>query len=58
MKKISAILLGIVLCMFLGACSSEGITEQKMYVYYLNADKNTLPLKCKSIPISVSNGNN
>ena len=42
MKKILAIYVGIALCMLLGACDSNGITEQEMYVYYLNADKNAL----------------
>ena len=42
MKKILAMLVGIALCMLLGACDSKGITEQEMFVYYLNADKNAL----------------
>ena len=42
MKKILAMLFGIALCMLLVACDSEGISEQEMYVYYLNADQNAL----------------
>ena len=42
MKKILGIFIGIALCMLLGACGSENITNQEMYVYYLNADKNAL----------------
>lgn len=42
MKKILAMLFGIAFCMLLVACDSEGISEQEMYVYYLNADQNAL----------------
>ena len=41
MKKIGLFLI-LVLSMFLCACSSKQKKENEMYIYYLNADKNTL----------------